>query len=88
MDVEGAADAILDVLMDLPEGHYSNSWGQVLSGLATRTFGFVVCCGDYEYHTTSRALLLLEEAELVRVKRAYDNKKGRANIVMAIDLIA
>lgn len=75
---------VLDVLLE--EKVWLAEPGQTLVSLATRTFGYPCCYGSREYHSVSRAVLMLEKADFVKVDRAHRDEPGRANTVLGIYL--
>lgn len=84
--VEAMAEGILDVLADLEGERVSAVPGRVITKLAALVVGYDVAYGDPEYHTCSRAILFLEELELVRVGRLYERRAQRANLLTHVEL--
>lgn len=84
--VQAAADAILDYLIDAPDHTFKAPYGRVLVGLANIAFQGDFRVGDVEYHAVSRAVIMLEDLELVIVTRLYARNKAKANVLAAVRL--
>lgn len=83
--IETAMDGVLDTLLT-NDGTWTAPFGRVLTSLATRVFGVDVAVGDPEYHAVSRAVIQLEELDLIVVTRVYGRDRYRANVLQSIRL--
>lgn len=79
-------DGILDYLLGLPDHKHKAPQGQVLTTLAEAIVEYPVNVGDPEYHFTSRAVIMLEELDLVKVERKNWHRRERANVLLSITL--
>jgi hypothetical protein len=83
---EMAADGVLEVLLDSSDGSFTDRPGKVLAALASEIFDEEIKVGDVEYHAVSKAVLYLESADLVVVKRQSGRHAHQANIVLEVKI--
>ena len=84
--VDQAAESIIDFLMEREGQTLKTFPGQLITTLATHCLGTEIQVGDVEYHLFSRAILFLEDLDLVKVDRLHHHRHARANMLVSITL--
>lgn len=86
MTLDELMNRILDVLLEHGGRFTSGTFGHTLIELAIEAHGEDFRIGDRRYGATSLAVIRLESYGFVEVERAYENRPGRANVIVEVAL--